>query len=230
MKIRSLPASLRAVTSEDTPEGVLVGYAATYGEPYKTGPRSTESIQRGAFDDDLAGKSNIVPVYASHGWAKESNDVPIGVAHVRSDGDRIEIERAELYTDTDPKAMGVWRAAKDGALREWSIGFKPSEVSFGRTRSDEIIERGELLEVSVVLKGMATGLTGMTEVREADDTDDADDDDETEDHTGSGSESEDESTETEDEQSEEAEIDPDVVARAMSHPDLRRLLEPVVVH
>jgi len=50
------------------------------------------------------------------------------------------------------------------------------------------------------------------------------------DSTGSGSESEGESTETEDEQSEEAEIDPEVVARAMSHPDLRRLLEAVVVH
>lgn len=228
MKIRELSASLRAVTDEGEPEGILRGYAATYGQAYKTGARSTETIQRGAFDDDLAGKGNVIPVYASHGWAKESNDVPIGIAHVRSDGDRIEIERAELYVDTDPKAMSVWRSAKDGGLREWSIGFRPSEISFGRTRSDEFIEKGELLEASVVLKGMATGLTGMTEVRE--DGGSADDDDETEDHTGSGSESEDESTETEDEQSEEAEIDPDVVARAMSHPDLRRLLEAVVVH
>lgn len=229
MKIHSIPTKLRAVTDEGEPEGILRGYAATYGESYKTGPRSTETIQRGAFDADLAGKGGVIPVYASHGWAKASNEAPIGVAHVRSDGDRVEITEANLYIDTDPKAMSVWRSVKDGGLREWSVGFRPTDVSFGRTRSDEFIEKGELLEVSVVLKGMATGLTGMTEVREDDGSDD-DDDDETEDHTGSGSESEDESTETEDEQSEEAEIDPEVVARAMSHPDLRRLLETVVVH
>jgi len=223
-------AHLRAVTDEGEPEGTLRGYAATYGESYKTGPRSTETIQRGAFDDDLADKGGVIPVFYGHGWAKGSNEAPIGVAHVRSDGDRVEITEATLYIDTDPKAMSVWRSAKDGGLREWSIGFRPSEISFGRTRSDEFIEKGELLEASVVLKGMATGLTGMTEVREDDGSDDADDDDETEDHTGSGSESEGESTETEDEQSEEAEIDPEVVARAMSHPDLRRLLEAVVVH
>lgn len=222
-------AHLRAVTDEGEPEGILSGYAATYGESYKTGPRSTETIQRGAFDADLAEKGGVIPVFYGHGWVKGSNEAPIGVAHVRADGDRIEISEANLYIDTDPKAMSVWRATKDGGLREWSIGFQPTEISFGRTRFDEFIEKGELLEVSVVLKGMATGLTGMTEVREDDGSAD-DDDDETEDHTGSGSESEDESTETEDEQSEEAEIDPEVVARAMSHPDLRRLLEAVVVH
>lgn len=230
MKIHSIPTKLRAITDEGEPEGILRGYAATYGESYKIGPRSTETIQRGAFDDDLAGKGGVIPVYASHGWAKGSNDAPIGVANIRSDGDRVEITEATLYIDTDPKAMSVWRAAKDGGLREWSIGFIPTQITYGQTRYDEVIEQGELLEVSVVLKGMATGLTGMTEVREDGGSADDGDDDETEGHTGSGSESEDESTETEDEQSEEAEIDPEVVARAMSHPDLRRLLEAVMVH
>lgn len=232
-KLYKIAAHLRAVTDDDVPEGILRGYAATYGESYKTGPRSTEAIQRGAFDDDLASKDHVIPVYASHGWAKESNDVPIGIAHVRSDGDRIEIEEASLYIDTDPKAMSVWRAAKDGGLREWSIGFLPSQVSYGQTRSDEVIEQGELLEVSVVLKGMATGLTGMSEVREADY---ADDEDETEDPEADAEGAEDNETEDNegaDEGSDGSEgsvVDPEIVERALAHPDLRKLLGTVVVH
>lgn len=238
-KSYEIPAHLRAVTDDDAPEGILRGYAATYGESYKTGPRSTEVIQRGAFDDDLAGKGNVIPVYASHGWAKESNDVPIGIAHVRSDGDRIEIEEASLYIDTDPKAMSVWRAAKDGGLREWSIGFIPAKITYGQTRSDEVIEQGELLEVSVVLKGMATGLTGMSEVREADDTDEADyadDEDETEDPEADAEGAEDNETEDNegaDEAADESEgsvVDPEIMERALAHPDLRKLLGTVVVH
>lgn len=230
MKIRELSASLRAVTDEGEPEGILRGYAATYGQAYKTGPRSTETIQRGAFDADLAGKGGVIPVYASHGWAKASNEAPIGVAHVRSDGDRVEITEANLYIDTDPKAMSVWRSVKDGGLREWSVGFRPTDVSFGRTRSDEVIEQGELLEVSVVLKGMATGLTGMSEVREADD------EDETEDPEANAEGSEDNETEDNegaDEAADESEgsvVDPEIMERALAHPDLRKLLGTVVVH
>lgn len=230
MKIRELSASLRAVTDEGEPEGILRGYAATYGQAYKTGARSTETIQRGAFDDDLAGKGNVIPVYASHGWAKESNEAPIGVAKVRADGDRIEIEEASLYIDTDPKAMSVWRAAKDGGLREWSIGFIPAKITYGQTRSDEVIEQGELLEVSVVLKGMATGLTGMSEVREADDEDETEDPEAnaegSEDNETEGNEGADEAAD----ESEGSDVDPEIVERALAHPDLRKLLGTVVVH
>lgn len=230
MKIRELSASLRAVTDEGEPEGILRGYAATYGQAYKTGARSTETIQRGAFDADLSDKGNVIPVYASHGWAKGSNEAPIGVAKVRADGDRIEIEEASLYIDTDPKAMSVWRAAKDGGLREWSIGFIPAKITYGQTRSDEVIEQGELLEVSVVLKGMATGLTGMSEVREADDEDETEDPEAdaegAEDNETEGNEGADEAAD----ESEGSDVDPEIVERALAHPDLRKLLGTVVVH
>ena len=229
-KSYEIPAHLRAVTDDDAPEGILRGYAATYGQAYRTGARSTETIQRGAFDADLSDKGGVISVFYGHGWRKGSNEAPIGVAKIRADGDRIEIEEASLYIDTDPKAMSVWRAAKDGGLREWSIGFIPAKITYGQTRSDEVIEQGELLEVSVVLKGMATGLTGMSEVREADDEDETEDpeadaegaeDNETEDNEGA------------DEAADESEgsvVDPEIVERALAHPDLRKLLGTVVVH
>lgn len=229
-KSYEIPAHPRAVTDDDAPEGILRGYAATYGQAYRTGARSTETIQRGAFDADLSDKGGVISVFYGHGWRKGSNEAPIGVAKIRADGDRIEIEEASLYIDTDPKAMSVWRAAKDGGLREWSIGFIPAKITYGQTRSDEVIEQGELLEVSVVLKGMATGLTGMSEVREADDEDETEDpeadaegaeDNETEDNEGA------------DEAADESEgsvVDPEIMERALAHPDLRKLLGTVVVH
>lgn len=229
-KSYEIPAHLRAVTDDDAPEGILRGYAATYGQAYKTGARSTETIQRGAFDADLSDKGGVISVFYGHGWSKGSNEAPIGVAKIRADGDRIEIEEASLYIDTDPKAMSVWRAAKDGGLREWSIGFIPAKITYGQTRSDEVIEQGELLEVSVVLKGMATGLTGMSEVREADDEDETEDPEAdaegSEDNETEGNEGADEAAD----ESEGSDVDPEIVERALAHPDLRKLLGTVVVH
>lgn len=235
-----IPARLRAVTDGDTPEGKLRGHATTYGEAYKVG-RGTETIQRGAFDADLSDKGGVVPVFWGHGWAKESNEAPIGYARIDGTGTRMEVD-AELFIDTDPKAMSVWRASEVGAIREWSVGFKPTDIGHGRTRSDEVIRQGELLEVSVVLKGQAAGLTGMAEVRE-DDADDADDadyagsDDESDEQTEDESSDEGSSEEDSDEESEESEdsdgeaqVDPDIAKRALAHPDLRRLLKSVVVY
>jgi HK97 family phage prohead protease len=191
MKRRAFSIELRA--DEDGPEGILRGYAAVYGRSYNVGARQTETIKAGAFDEDLATKRTI-PVFYGHGWAKGTNEAPIGVAEVSSDGKGLRVDEARLFIDHDSKARSVWMASKEGALREWSVGFVPSEIGHGRNRSDEIIETGELLEVSVVLKGQSP-FTEMTEVREASDEDGGEDDTEPTEPGGSEETSDEDETE-----------------------------------
>lgn len=167
MDPRSIPAVLRAaVDAEGAPiEGVLTGYGAVYETPYKIpGTRRRESLSSSAFVDNIAERNGAVPIFWGHGWAKEANATPIGVAHVRSDEQALHIERAELFVDISAEAQAVWRAYAAGALREWSVGFKPAENGISVRGDLDYITRGELLELSMVVKG--AGYTDTTSVRE----------------------------------------------------------------
>ena len=73
--------------------------------------------------------------------------------------------RAELFIHTDQRAMSVYQAAKKLALREWSVGFlTPNEGDIQLRGDNEDIVRGDLLEVSIVMKG--AGVSEMVSVRE----------------------------------------------------------------
>lgn len=137
----------------DDREGVLTGYATLYDQPYEIAPGVTETITRGAFDRALAAVDGIVPVFWNHGWAK-TNATPIGHAVLRGDGRGVQIQEAILYTD-DPEVNRIWQAARNRALREWSLGFRAQRIRRRNRGKDELVEAGEVIELSVVIRGAA---------------------------------------------------------------------------
>lgn len=126
------------------------GHATFYDVPYKIAPNKTETIAPGAFDDALRARDGIVPIFWSHGWAK-TNAHPDGHATLESDGSGVRVRDVVFYDTDGGKALAAATDAK--ALREWSLGFKAGKI---RVRAhDERIERGEIVELSVALRGMA---------------------------------------------------------------------------
>ena len=142
-EIRHRRFELRA--AEDLGEGVVRGVVTTFDDPYPIGRSLREVITRSTFD-----LSQSVPLFFEHRWG----DGPIGVSRSLAAGsDGLEAE-FELFLD-DPRARSVWRAMKAGALREFSIGFMPTELTEERSaeHTTEKIIKGDLIEVSSVVRG-----------------------------------------------------------------------------
>lgn len=160
-RLRLAPIVFRAAPEKG--EGVVEGYASVFDTEYRIGYGLRESIKQGAFAESLAARDGVTPLFYQHNW-----DDPIGVARTSEDDKGVKVE-GTLYIEENPKARSVWRAMKDGALREWSIGFIPLEIIERRDEdSDVLIEdivKGDLLESSVVVKG-ANPDTTTTKVRE----------------------------------------------------------------
>ncbi len=159
---RSLTVRIRE-TSETEKFGIIEGESATFGVKYRISPTRTESLRDGAFDASLAEKGGVLPVFWSHGW-KKTNETPIGHAMMRAE-DGVMKTTAHLYIHTDPRARSVFEATDAGALTEWSVGFltpNPDDVQL-RGDNEEVV-RGDMLEVSIVMKG--AGLTAVTNTRE----------------------------------------------------------------
>lgn len=166
-KVIWLPlADVQVRSADEGPEGVIVGYASVWDVEYRIGYGVKERISRDAFADSLKTRNGVVLLCYQHDW-----DNPIGVARASIDDHGLRVE-AEVFMD-DSRARNIYRAAAAGALREWSIGFLPEEIS---TRSDEDtgqdveeIVKGDLMETSIVVKG-ANPSTSMVETRsDADD-------------------------------------------------------------
>lgn len=137
--------------AQDAPEGTVEGYITVFGTEYPIGWGLRERIEPGAFDASLAARGGVIPIYYQHDH--RSGGTPIGVGEVTRD-DKGYWVRAELFIDDDPKARTVWRTMAKGALREWSVGFTTAEEGDVRVERDvEIIQRGDLMEASVVLRG-----------------------------------------------------------------------------
>lgn len=165
MKPRRLAVKFRAAPDEG--EGVLIGYASTYDAPYQLSARAFESITRGAFDESLAAQDNVIPIFWEHTWTdvKGTPQPPIGVARARSDEHGVHVH-AQLFHEDLPAAKAVWLAAKAGGLREWSLGYVATEVRKDeQLRNLEHVDKGEILEASVVVRGAAN--TEMIAVRAA---------------------------------------------------------------
>lgn len=148
----------RTVSLEAAPEGRARGVISTYGEPYEFAPRQREAIERGAFD-----LTAPIPVFYQH----DHDSVPVGVAHL-SDNETQLFADAQFFMDTE-RGRAAYAAMAAGALREWSVGFiVRSADDMVTTRSDgytlDTIKRGDLAEVSVVLRG-ANPNTNTLEVR-----------------------------------------------------------------
>lgn len=128
-------------------EGVLVGVVSTIDDPYAIGASVDEVITRGTFDLDKQ-----IPLFWEHDWKAG----PIGHSRaLRVEGNEI-VGEFEVYTD-DVRGRSVWRAAKAGALQEFSVGFLPAQGGVQRSRTAdrtvETITRADLLETSVVVRG-----------------------------------------------------------------------------
>ena len=105
-----LDVTLRASTDEDG-KTVLGGHATVFGTPYKVGKDEYEVIEAGAFRSAFEAKGNsTLPVFYQHGWAKGGHVVPVGVARMDDDGEKLNIE-ASLYSDISPEAAVLERSA-----------------------------------------------------------------------------------------------------------------------
>jgi HK97 family phage prohead protease len=158
-RLRLAPIEFRAAPEKG--EGVVEGYASVFDTEYRIGYGLRESIKKGAFAESLEKRNGVTPLFYQHNW-----DEPIGVARTSEDEKGVKVE-GTLYIEENPKARSVWRAMKDGALREWSIGFIPEEITERRNDDDtftEDVTKGDLLESSVVIKG-ANPDTTTTSVR-----------------------------------------------------------------
>lgn len=133
---------------EVLPDGVLTGTVSAYGTPYNVGRGLKESITTGAFNDSLRACGGILPVFYQHDW-----DNPIGDASTSDLESRLNVE-ATLYIAENERARSVYRGAQSRALRDWSIGFIPTVLRMDTDdRSLEHVDAGDLLEVSVVVRG-----------------------------------------------------------------------------
>lgn len=138
-------------------EGRARALVTTFDREYGIGPRTTETITRSTFAD------GPVPIYFQHGHS----EVPVGHAQATAAERGTELD-VQFYTDTE-RGLATYRAMQAGALREWSVGFtcEPGDIEVTRGKDgtvNEKILRGDLLEVSVVLRG-ANPNTETLEVR-----------------------------------------------------------------
>lgn len=138
-------------------EGRVRALVTTFDREYGIGPRTTETIVRSTFDD------GPVPIYFQH----SHGDVPVGDATATAGPRGTELD-VQFYLDTE-RGRACYRAQQSGALKEWSVGFcaDPADITITRAADgtiNERIDRGDLLEVSVVLRG-ANPNTETLEVR-----------------------------------------------------------------
>jgi HK97 family phage prohead protease len=158
--LRHAPIELRATA--DGPEGILEGYASVYDVEYRIGYNLKEEIAPAAFRASLAANDGIIPIFYMHDW-----DNPIGFAAAVEDAHGVHVT-ATLFVADNERARSVWLASRAKALRQWSIGFYPTEIA---SRMDDAsgqeIERvteADLAEASIVVRG-ANPATEMLAVR-----------------------------------------------------------------
>ena len=157
--------TIRLRAAEDGTPGLLTGVATVFDTPYRIAPRRTETVTRETFETSLR-NTPVIPIFWGHGWAKGTNETPIGVARLRNDEGGVTIQSAQLNMEND-KAKDIWFAmtadeSGEAALREWSLGFLASQVRQREVAGtpDDLIERGDIIEVSVVLRGAAPTFMG----------------------------------------------------------------------
>ena len=161
--------------ADDAPEGIIEGYASVFNVAYPNAMQGSkypkEIILAGAFTDSLDGDGGRMPLFYEHDWKAG----PIGYVEASQDSSGVRV-RATVFMD-DPRARSIWLAAKAGALREWSLGYRADESR--AASADPLLEevvRGTIYESSIVVKGANPG-TFMTKVASAADVeDDASDD------------------------------------------------------
>ena len=136
--------------SEQRVEGsTLEGYAAVYGQQSRElvegGRAFTERIAPGAFGDSIRGD---VKLYYNHDTGQPLARTSSGTLRLRSDREGLAFT-ADL-ADTQ-LGRDVRELLRRGDLTgEMSFGFYVEDDSWNRTRSERLVKRARLVEISVV--------------------------------------------------------------------------------
>jgi HK97 family phage prohead protease len=136
--------------SEQRVEGAtLAGYAAVYGEQSRElvegGRAFTERIAPGAFGDSVRGD---VKLYYNHDASQPLARTSSGTLKLKSDraGLAFEADLADTQLGRDVREL-----LKRGDLSgEMSFGFYVEEDSWNRTRTERLVKRARLVEISIV--------------------------------------------------------------------------------
>jgi len=141
--------------AEDSPEGVISGYGAVFGNVDSYG----DVIEKGAFKDTLReweDKGKYPPMLLQHGGGMFGGDamsgVPIGVwTSMQENSKGLKVQGKLLAMETDDSRR-VYEAVKAGALDGLSIGYEVREAINGTKPGEprRKLTNIDLWELSVV--------------------------------------------------------------------------------
>lgn len=137
------------VAEQTVDEGRLAGYAAVYGQDSRElvegGRAFVERIAPGAFGSTIRGD---VKLYYNHDTSQPLARTSSGTLKLRSDREGLAFD-AEIADTT--LGRDVRELLRRGDLSgEMSFGFIVEEDSWNRTRTQRLVKRARLLEISVV--------------------------------------------------------------------------------
>jgi len=150
--VAAMPTEIIVAEESEENSAAVSAIVSAYDVKYRIGFWTHHTIEAGAFDDSIEAQASI-PLYKQHDW--QDGGAPIGHGAAKDvekpkKGLRID---GELYVD-DAEVKRLPRAAKAGALREWSIGYQVLEYRVDTDDEDHlIVTKAELLEASLVLRG-----------------------------------------------------------------------------
>ena len=145
--------SRRAITAtEQSIDGrTLAGYAAVYGqesrELVENGKRFTERIAPSAFDDTLKAGADV-KLYYNHDTAMPLARTKSGTLSLKSDRNGLAFSAMlpETTLGNDVRAL-LERGDLSG---EMSFGFYVEEDSWNKERTERLVKRAKLVEISIV--------------------------------------------------------------------------------
>jgi len=145
--------SRRAITAtEQSIDGrTLAGYAAVYGqesrELVENGKRFTERIAPSAFDDTLKAGADV-KLYYNHDVSMPLARTKSGTLSLKSDRNGLAFSAMlpETTLGNDVRAL-LERGDLSG---EMSFGFYVEEDSWNKERTERLVKRAKLVEISIV--------------------------------------------------------------------------------
>ena len=144
--------SRRTLTAEQSMDGrTLSGYAAVYGqdsrEIVEQGRKFVERIAPGAFNETLSSGADV-KLYYNHDASMPLARTKSGTLTLRSDRNGLAFTASlpETTLGNDIRAL-IERGDLTG---EMSFGFYVSEDSWNKNRTERLVKRAQLVEVSIV--------------------------------------------------------------------------------
>ena len=140
-----------AATEQSIDGRTLAGYAAVYGqdsrESVEAGRRFTERIAPGAFNETLASGADVKLFY-NHDSSMPLARTKSGTLKLKSDRNGLAFSATlpETTLGNDVRAL-IERGDLTG---EMSFGFHVVEDSWSKDRSERLVKRAQLVEVSIV--------------------------------------------------------------------------------